>query len=145
MKTNLVTEKGSEKKSAQISKATWNCSAHFCACTWLSECAWFLRAYVRICAQIMISACISVCMNLFVLKFQIAFPLIQSFDFKGCCWRPVPAHPRYTDWHNNRIVEFTSSRAFVWYAVQYRMLSSHNSLCAYFISSSYACKKTATA
>ena len=39
----------------------------------------------------------------------------QTFAFKGCSWRPTPAHPRCADWYNNGTVESASSRTFEWY------------------------------
>ena len=45
--------------------------------------------------------------------------LIQSFAFKGCSWRPLPAYPRCAEWHTNGIVEFGMSRASVWSALLY--------------------------
>ena len=36
--------------------------------------------------------------------------------FKGCSWRPIPAHPWCAGCHWDGIVELTSSRAFYWYA-----------------------------
>ena len=52
------------------------------------------------------------------LVYHFSILIIQSyirfiaFKFKGCSWRPFPAHPRCADWHYNEIDEFASSRAF---------------------------------
>ena len=72
------------------------------------------------------------------------FSLIQSFGFKGCSWKPLPAHFRFTDWHNNGIFEFASSRASVWSAVLCIMLFGLNLLRAFCIGSSHARKKITT-
>ena len=82
--------------------------------------------------------------NLFCLIwiFFFLFPLIQSFGLKGCSWRPLPAHFRFADWHNNGIFEFASSRASVWSAVLFLMLFGLNFLCAFCIGSSHARKTT---
>ena len=53
--------------------------------------------------------------------------VIKSFAFIGCSWRLIPAYPRFADRHNDRAVEFTSSRAFYRYAelcILYNMGSS---------------------
>ena len=63
--------------------------------------------------------------------------LIQSFTFKGCSWRPLPAYPRCAEWHTNGIVEFGMSRASVWSALLYIMLFGPNFLRVHFIGSSY--------
>ena len=78
--------------------------------------------------------------NLFCLIW--IFPLIQSFGFKGCSWRPLPAHFRFAYWHDNRIFEFASSRASVWSAVLRIMLFGLNFLRAFCIGSSHARKTT---
>ena len=36
------------------------------------------------------------------------------FAFKGCSWRPIPAHPWCARWHTNESVEFASWGAFNW-------------------------------
>ena len=45
------------------------------------------------------------------------WPFMKSLTFKGCSWRPIPAHPRCAQWHKNGIAGFVSSRAFDWYAL----------------------------
>ena len=46
----------------------------------------------------------------------ITLSLIQYFAFKGCSWRPIPAHPWCACWHKYGNAECASSRAFNWYA-----------------------------
>ena len=43
----------------------------------------------------------------------------ECFAFKGCSWRPIPAHPRCANCPHNTIVELARSRAFKWYAEPY--------------------------
>ena len=62
------------------------------------------------------------CMRFFqVILITVSFN--RSFAFKGCSWWPIPAHPWCVDWHYNGMFEFTSSRAFVWYAELHITLS----------------------
>ena len=49
----------------------------------------------------------------------ITLSLIRSYAFKGCTWRPVPAHPRPADWHKDGIVDCVRLRAYDWYAELY--------------------------
>ena len=57
----------------------------------------------------------------FDFQFLFLFVLETIIGCKGCSWRPLPAHPHCADWHNDGIVEFARSRAFVWLAVLYIM------------------------
>ena len=41
---------------------------------------------------------------------------MQHFTFKGCSWRPIPAHPRCADRQNNGIIDLARSWGFDWYA-----------------------------
>ena len=41
------------------------------------------------------------------------------FPFEGCSWRPIPAHPQCSDYHNVGIVEFATLRAFNRYGKLY--------------------------
>ena len=52
----------------------------------------------------------------------IGFYNVFLHPIKGFSWRPIPAHPRCPGWHDYRIVKFSSSRAFDWYAVLCIML-----------------------
>ena len=56
---------------------------------------------------------IDICIHLFPCAFN------ECFAFKGCSWRPIPAHPRCANCHQNMIVELARSRAFKWYAEPY--------------------------
>ncbi len=44
---------------------------------------------------------------------------VRSITFKGSGWRPIPAHPRCADCHNDRTFKCASSRAFDRYAVAF--------------------------
>ena len=66
--------------------------------------------------------CICVCIWFFQ-WIWITLSHIRSYAFKGCTWRPIPAHPRCADWHKGGIVGFVSSRAFYWYAELYTRFS----------------------
>ena len=45
--------------------------------------------------------------------------LIGCPAFKGCSWRAIPVHPRWTYWLSDKLVELASSRAFKWCAEPY--------------------------
>ena len=52
----------------------------------------------------------------FLYSILMTFSLIKYFTFKGCSWRPIPAHPWRAGWYTEGIAELVSSRAFDWYA-----------------------------
>ena len=52
----------------------------------------------------------------FLYSISMTFSLIKYFTFKGCSWRPIPAHPWRAGWYTDGIAELVSSRAFDWYA-----------------------------
>ena len=49
-------------------------------------------------------------------KWNSLLVLQEILHIQGCSWQPILAHPWCANWHNDGIVDFTISRAFVWYA-----------------------------
>ena len=60
---------------------------------------------------------------------------ILIFAFKGCSWRPTPAHPRYADWHDYGIVDYVGSRPIDWYTWRCIILSNRIFIHPFFIRS----------
>ena len=52
--------------------------------------------------------------------------LIECLVFKGCSWRPIPAHPRCAYWLIDTLVELASSRAFKLYAEPRKLVFALN-------------------